>query len=100
MKNLWKRIWVFFCGGKCNCGNETHDKDTAGNYQCIFCQHKEDLQKRKDAEMIYTCPIDGEQMTKEDIFGIIINKCPICHGTWLDNNRLKGIIKTFNKRKQ
>ena len=46
---------------------------------------------------IKKCPIDGENLIQEEIYGIIIDKCKKCKGVWLDRKELKKIKENIEK---
>ena len=37
------------------------------------------------------CPLDGAEMQKQVILGIIIDRCGTCKGVWLDGGELEQI---------
>tara|TARA_B110000503_G_scaffold63002_1_gene99648 strand:- start:8951 stop:9169 length:219 start_codon:yes stop_codon:yes gene_type:complete len=39
-------------------------------------------------ENIRQCPLDASPMKKEIAHMIVIDKCPKCHGVWLDGGEL------------
>lgn len=78
-------------GQKCaRCGVRTRN-----TYEAVpTCQNCEGVLKAKllaDAEAQHKCPIDGALMEKEVAHMIVIDRCPQCHGVWLDGGELEHI---------
>ncbi len=78
-------------GQKCaRCGVRTKHR-----YESVAtCQNCEGVLKAKlqaDAEVQRKCPIDGGLMEKEVAHMIVIDRCPKCHGVWLDGGELEHI---------
>ncbi len=94
-----KKILEILFGGKCQCGNNTHQKNEEGEYECIPCKSKKGLQKRIAAEESYACPVDGEIMMKNVLFGAIVNKCPKCHGIWISSEDAKHLNEIYIQRR-
>lgn len=75
-----------------NCGKETrrlkNDKPL-----CAECEVELQLKQRLSVEANHICPTDGTTMLKEFICDneIIIDRCPKCHGVWLDKEELDFI---------
>ena len=73
-------------GDKChNCGQKTrrlyNDKPTCGHCIAILEARHEEIRK---------CPVDNEEMKKEIIHNIILDRCPKCSGLWFDKNELES----------
>ena len=45
-----------------------------------------------------SCPIDGERMEKQVFEFVLLDKCPMCGGVWLDNGELEIIRETVRNR--
>ncbi len=83
-------------GEKCaRCGTKTrHEVD--GKATCEACEKEMALLVEASQEESRTCPIDGKAMSKEIAHMIVIDRCPECHGVWLDGGeleRLKGGVE-------
>ena len=83
-------------GEKCGrCGRRTRHS-YKGAPTCERCELDLEVKLKADAEAPRSCPVDGEKMAKEVIYAIVIDRCPTCHGVWLDGGELdhvkKGIV--------
>lgn len=67
--------------------NKTHQK-FEGNVTCPACENKIVMAR----ESIRKCPVDKTDMVKEDHQGIILDRCPCCHGVWLDSDELQHML--------
>ncbi len=52
---------------------------------------KSDEQSRK-------CPICNKTMDKIDIDGILLDRCPVFHGVWFDQNELSRLVNKSNSK--
>jgi hypothetical protein len=83
-------------GEKCaRCGMKRTRTEYEGRPTCGACQ--ELLEKKLEAskEVRQHCPVDGAAMEKEIVMSVIIDRCPSCHGVWLDGgeiDQLKGDV--------
>lgn len=50
------------------------------------------IRQRKNSEP-RLCPISGDMMEEIIISGVVIDRCPICGGIWLDAGELETIVK-------
>lgn len=84
-------------GEKCaRCGNKTHNQ-VEGKATCEPCEREMRLLVEAEGEAERVCPVDGEWMSKEIAHMIVIDRCPKCHGVWLDGGeleRLKGGVES------
>ncbi|NJD30807.1 MAG: hypothetical protein FIB04_02850 [Gammaproteobacteria bacterium] len=75
-------------GAKCvRCGcrtAETHE----GRPTCERCRRDLELKLAAVREQPIACPIDGTAMTKAIAHMLVIDRCPTCHGVWLDGGEL------------
>jgi hypothetical protein len=78
-------------GEKCaRCGIKTrHKKDDKPT--CEACEQEMQLLVEAEGEQSRPCPVDGESMKKEVAHMLIIDRCPRCHGVWLDAGELERI---------
>ena len=49
------------------------------------------LMVEASAETERLCPTDGERMSKEIAYMVVIDRCPKCQGVWLDGGELERI---------
>ena len=65
---------------------ETNERKKAfeGLPTCEECQHK--LQAEREGKRL--CPLDAAEMVKEVVLNVILDRCPTCHGIWLDKGEL------------
>jgi hypothetical protein len=76
-------------GEKCvRCDNRRTKHEYEGLPTCEPCE--EDLRARGRAatEDRRSCPLDGEQMEKDVVLNVVIDRCPTCRGIWLDGGEL------------
>jgi hypothetical protein len=59
---------------------------------CDEC-HERIVKLKAAAEEKRPCPIDGVPMVKEVVHMLVIDRCPTCHGVWLDAEELDAIKK-------
>jgi len=43
------------------------------------------------------CPVDGVEMAKEIVLNLILDRCPTCHGVWLDAGELEQLEDTIEQ---
>ncbi len=83
-------------GDKCaRCGTRTRN-EVDGAATCESCEQEMQLMLQAGGEPERACPIDGEWMVKEIAHMLVIDRCPKCHGVWLDGGeleRLKGGVE-------
>lgn len=78
-------------GQKCaRCGHR-HKEVTDEQPTCAACQEEIKIKLKAVNEARRNCPIDGAQMRKEVAHMIVIDRCPACHGVWLDSGELDRI---------
>lgn len=53
---------------------------------------------RQKAEEVRSCPVDGEEMTKEVIQNLLVDRCPDCGGIWLDQDELGSLLRLAAER--
>jgi len=76
-------------GDKCDrCGTRTRSREHDQPI-CETCAREMALLVQAAAEAPRLCPADGEQMSKEIAHMIVIDRCPRCHGVWLDGGELE-----------
>jgi len=59
-------------------------QDGAGCGSCGACRKALELKLKAAQESHRACPVDGAVMTKEVAYMMVIDRCPACHGVWLD----------------
>lgn len=74
---------------KCvRCGQRTpHRLDDRPT--CEPCQRQIELLLAAAREQPRPCPIDGTPMQKTVAHMLVIDRCPACHGVWLDGGELE-----------
>jgi hypothetical protein len=73
---------------KCDrCGRRTRNEEE-GRPICDDCAQEMGLMLDAAEESTRQCPVDGSSMKKEIAHMIVIDKCPKCHGVWLDGGEL------------
>lgn len=78
-------------GEKCaRCGTRTrhHEGDEP---ICESCTKEMQLMLQAEGEQRRICPVDGSEMSKQVAHMLIIDRCPQCHGVWLDAGELERI---------
>ena len=68
-------------GSKCiRCGRSLPNSGADVDRTCPDCAQHIDGQ----LEAGRPCPKDGSRMTVETVWSILVERCPECHGVWLD----------------
>jgi hypothetical protein len=79
-------------GEKCvRCGRKRTRSEFEGLPTCKECE----LKVLADREHKRTCPVDGAQMEKRVVRNVVVDRCPSCHGAWLDGDEIcliKGVL--------
>jgi hypothetical protein len=74
---------------------------TKGRYEGVpTCDKCKELLERKLAaahESRRRCPIDAAEMDKEIVLNLILDRCPTCHGVWLDPGELEQLEDTIEE---
>ena len=74
---------------------------TKGVYEgAPTCDECRELIERKLAaahESRRRCPVDGVEMAKEIVLNLILDRCPTCHGVWLDAGELEQLEDTIEQ---
>lgn len=79
-------------GERCaRCGVTRTKKEFEGLPTCDTCQ----LEIRADREEKRPCPMCREPMAKSVVLNVIVDKCPSCHGAWLDGGELDLLKKAI-----
>ena len=74
---------------KCDrCGQRTRNEEE-GRHICDNCTREMELILDAADENVRQCPLDSSPMQKEIAHMIVIDKCPQCHGVWLDGGELE-----------
>ena len=77
-------------GEKCaRCAKRRTRRQYEGLATCEACEELIESKIRAAREQARTCPIDGTEMTKEIVLSLVIDRCPDCHGVWLDGGELE-----------
>lgn len=56
----------------------------------VFIRHK--------SESTRLCPVDGAAMRKDVVENLLIDRCPICGGIWLDHDELEALLRLSAER--
>jgi hypothetical protein len=76
-------------GDKCvRCGSRTRNV-YQGKPTCPACVSHIELVLASAKESRRACPADGAELGKEVVHGVIIDRCPECHGVWLDQGEME-----------
>ncbi len=89
----WYWYWLMFLGA------------AGGSYYLLFYYYpayrnrtaskntKEDIEEEFviDDDPIKNCPICSNEMTKDSLNGIIVDRCTL-HGIWFDRGELKSVV--------
>lgn len=73
---------------KCVCCGQRTSERLDGKPTCETCRQMLALKLAAASEQLHACPVDGAQMTKTIAHMMIIDRCPTCHGVWLDAGEL------------
>jgi ribosomal protein L37AE/L43A len=77
-------------GDKCaRCGNRRTRREYEGLPTCEVCEDLIETKVRAAREQTRKCPVDGEEMAKEIVLSLVIDRCPTCGGAWLDGGELE-----------
>ena len=82
-------------GEKCvRCRKKRTRRKFEGFPTCDECE----LKLRAPREETRYCPVDGKAMQMETLTKVIVDRCPACHGIWLDAGELDVLKKAIEKR--
>jgi len=76
---------------KCiRCGERTREiyRD---NPTCSPCRDEIEIALAESSEAHRACPVDNAILKKELAHGVIIDRCPVCRGVWLDPGELERV---------
>jgi len=74
---------------KCvRCGRRTQHR-FENRPTCEPCVKQIELMLAATREQARSCPIDGTPMLKAVAHMMVIDRCPACHGVWLDSGELE-----------
>jgi len=77
-------------GRKCSrCGKTSTRRIYEGLPTCEVCEALIEAKLRGSRENRRSCPIDAAEMEKEVLLSLVIDRCPVCHGVWLDGGELE-----------
>jgi hypothetical protein len=75
--------WIF--GERCvRCGVTRTKEEFEGLPTCDKCE----LEIKSEREDKRPCPACKTAMNKSVVLNVIVDKCPACHGAWLDGGEL------------
>jgi hypothetical protein len=79
-------------GKKCmRCGVTRTKDEFEGLPTCDKCE----AEIQAEREVKRPCPNCHDEMTKSIVLNIVIDKCPSCHGAWLDGRELDLLKKAI-----
>ncbi len=78
------------------CGKNPAKGDYKGIPTCPSCEELLGVSLQAKAEESRTCPVHSIAMSKEIVLNILIDRCPECHGIWLDGGELDLLKKAIN----
>jgi hypothetical protein len=79
-------------GDKCiRCDKRRTKQTHEGLPTCETCREALIAGARAASEDARLCMVDGNQMTKDVILNVVIDRCPKCNGVWLDGGELELI---------
>jgi hypothetical protein len=70
------------------CGKQRTREAYEGLPTCASCRELLERKLEASNEDVYACPIDGQRLDKEILLSVIVDRCPTCHGVWLDGGEL------------
>jgi Zn-finger nucleic acid-binding protein len=80
-------------GARCaRCGEERTFSKLDDIPTCPRCEESI-LKVKAAAEDKRPCPMDGTPMEKQVVHKLVIDRCPKCHGVWLDPEELEAVRK-------
>ena len=80
---------------KCSkCKKRTTDPHPSGDkFVCTSCKQIEEVTHAQKTEQLRFCPDDGKRMEKTIIEGVVIDKCPVCQGVFIESQKFEKILK-------
>lgn len=79
---VFKKIFGEHCA---RCGESRTKEKFEGVPTCEKCE----VQIQADREEVRPCPVCTTTMEKSIVKKIVVDKCPSCHGAWLDAGELE-----------
>ena len=85
-------------GKKCaRCGKTSTRRIYDGLPTCESCEALIEAKLRASRENRRRCPIDAAEMEKEILLNLVIDRCPTCHGVWLDGGELEQMRNSIEE---
>ncbi len=79
-------------GATCTrCGKRRTKAVYEGVPTCDECRERIERGLAAAGETRRSCPVDGAAMAKEIVLSLILDRCPTCHGVWLDGGELEQL---------
>ncbi len=83
-------------GKKCaRCGRGRTRREYEGLPTCEACEETIEAKIQAAKEQTRRCPRDGDEMVKEIVLSLVIDRCPSCRGVWLDEGELEEMRATI-----
>lgn len=73
------------------CHEKTASRDFEGVPTCVECS----IAIQASREKVRHCPIDGNDLQKQVLHGVMVDRCPSCGGVWLDGGELEIVQKAL-----
>ncbi len=85
-------------GERCErCHKTRTKKEYEGLPTCDACRSRIELEVQASKEAERSCPVDGGRMAKEIVSNIIVDRCQVCGGVWLDGGELELLKQTVEQ---
>jgi hypothetical protein len=86
-------------GTKCSrCGKTRTRRIYEALPTCEACEALIEAKLRASREHRRSCPVDATELGKEILLNLVIDRCPKCHGVWLDGGELEQMRGSIEER--
>lgn len=82
-------------GERCERCERCGETRTKGEFEGLPTCDKCELKIQADREEKRACPMCAAAMNKSVVLNVIVDKCPSCHGAWLDGGELDLLKKAL-----
>jgi hypothetical protein len=79
------------------CGKRRTRETYEGLATCDACKEQIEAKLAAARESRRRCPVDGAEMGKEIVLRLVLDRCPTCHGVWLDGGELESMQDTIGE---
>ena len=74
------------------------EQPAAGEHEGLpACPRCADLLRNR-GDTARSCPVDGEELRKEVLENLVVDRCPACGGIWLDHEELEALLRLVAER--